>query len=89
MANAKIDSNGRQSMLGLLNTDGVTLINVKATPAGLLHVNEGTGGTNLGSAFADTDENGRTTMYALASDGSGTFVPLHVDSTGGLLINSN
>lgn len=89
MANAKIDENGRQSMIGVLNTDGKTITRVVANSAtNYLHVNDDVTGTNLSGNQASTDENGRTTMFALASDGSGTYIALNVDSTGALLTKS-
>jgi hypothetical protein len=87
--NALIDSNSRQSMLGVLDSDGVTLTRAKANPSNhALKIDDNTTGSDNGGATAAIDENGRQTMYAESSDGDGAFVALYVDSSGNLLVDS-
>lgn len=74
-------------MIGVLNTDGATVTRVKATPSThALDISDGTTGSDLGSARAARDENGETTL--MASDTNGTKIPLYVNSSGALLIQS-
>ena len=90
MANAPVDQNTQQAMIGVLNTDGKTITRVVASPTtSYLHVNDNTTGTNLADSNSYTDSNGRTTMFAVSSVDGKTLVALNVDSTGALLINSH
>ena len=92
MANAFLDENSRATLIGTLNTDGETPTQVQADPStnALLVDNHATGsdnGNNDGNAL--TDENGRPTLMALASDGSGEIVNVYVTSTGRLMVDSS
>lgn len=90
MANAQIDDNGRQAITALLNTNGTTIARVYANPTNHgLKINDASTGTDQGGDYANLDENGRPTLYALSSAGDGTFVALYTDSDGKLLIDSN
>lgn len=88
MSNAKIDENGRNTIIGLLNTNGSTITPVYANN-NKIQVNDGTTGSdNGGGSNAKIDENGRNTLSALSSDGSGAIINLYVDSSNKLLIKS-
>lgn len=90
--NAQKDENGRDSMIAILNSDGVSVTRVTANPTTRgLKVDDNTTGSDAGnnSGIAQIDENGVAVMYALSSAGDGSLVELYVDSAGKLLINSN
>lgn len=89
MANAKIDQNGKQTITGLLNTNGTTITNIQADPTThSMEVSDGTTGSDNGGNKAATDANGRPTLFAVSSVDGVTPVALYVDSTGHLLIQS-
>ena len=52
-------------------------------------VNNHTTGTAVAHEFAATDDNGRTTMFAVSSVDRTSLIALQADSTGALLINSH
>ncbi len=90
MSNAKLDDNGRQTITGLLNTDGTTITLVKAEP--ILHgvsVDDASTGSDNGGTNAHLDDNYRPTMFALSSAGDGALVALYVNSSGELLVDSH
>ena len=92
MANAFLDENSRPTLIGALDSDGATPTLVQADPTthGLIVDDADTGsdnGNNGGNAL--TDENGRSSLTALASDGSGEIVNVYVNSSGALLIDSS
>lgn len=87
MAQAKIDGNNIPTILGVLNTDGVTPTNPKINPSThILDVEDNTTGSDFGNDLADRDENSKTTM--IATDASGNIITLYVNSSGQLLIDS-
>lgn len=90
MSNAAIDANSQQSMTARLNTDGTTVVRLKASPTlHALEISDGTTGSDNGGTSAATDENDRPTLFAVSSTDGKTLVALYADSVGELLINSN
>lgn len=88
MTNAKIDENGRNAIIALLDTDGSTITPICANGHSLCIDDNTTGSDNGGGSNAKIDENGRNTLTALSSDGSGAIINLYVNSSNQLLINS-
>ena len=76
-------------MLGLLNTDGVTLVPICTSPTNRgLCVDDGTTGSDLGPDDAKRDENFRPSLMAVSSVDLKTPVALYTDNTNKLLIQS-
>lgn len=87
MAETKRDNNQVEVMMGVLNTDGVTPIRVKADPSShLLAVDDNTTGSDFGKDLAARDNSGVPVL--IATDGSNNIINLYVDSSGNLLIDS-
>lgn len=87
MAESKLDNNGIQTMIGVLNTDGVTPTRVTADPTShALDISDNTTGSDLGNDIVARDNSGQTTMAA--TDDNGSIINLYVDSSGNLLIDS-
>lgn len=83
------DQNNVSTIIGLLNTDGVTIQPINADPSNHgLKINDNTTGTDQGSHIA-RDENFVPVAFVKSSAGDGALVPLYVDSSNMLLINSN
>lgn len=90
MANASRDENNVPTMLGTLNTDGVTVVPVKANPTThALEIVDGNTGTNYGDGQASRDENFVPVLLAVSSVDGVTPVPVYVDVNGNLLVDSN
>jgi hypothetical protein len=89
MANASRDENDVPTVLGALNTDGVTPIPIKIddTTHGL-KINDGTTGSDFGLSVAQRDENHVTILLAASSSDGVTPVEVYADSSGNILINS-
>lgn len=89
MSNAALDSNGRQTLTALLNTNGttVTRVKIKASTHGL-QVSEGSSGSDNGGTKAGTDDNDRTSMFAVSNADGISPIALYVNSSGQLLIKS-
>lgn len=87
MAEAPRDQNHVPTMLGMLDTDGVTPIPVRATPSHLLRINREAGGSDNGPANAGRDQNHVPAMIAVSSDDGATPVVLYADSDGKLLVD--
>jgi len=88
MANAKRDENNATTIIGVLNTDGATIVPVEANVVThALSVDNDTTGSDNGPERALRDENSVTTLLAVSSVDGVTLVPLYVDSTGKLLID--
>lgn len=86
--NAERDDNNVPAILGVLNTDGATVMAVKANPTTKsLAVNNNTTGTDQGPDRALRDENFVPTMLAVSNADGTTLVPLYVDVDGKLLID--
>ena len=89
MINAKRDENSVPTMIGALNTDGVTITRIKATTGHLLMVEDDTTGSDHGTVNALRDENGVPCLMAVSSVDGVTPVALYVTSAGKLLVNTN
>ncbi len=89
MTNAKRDNNQITTIMGVLNTDGITPENVTIDPVtNILDVSDDVTGSSLGDGNAYRDNNINTTMMAVSSSDDSTPVSLYVDSSGNLLIDS-
>lgn len=87
MTDAKRDNNMVPIILGVLNTDGLTPTPPQIDPTThVLQVLDGTTGSDLGNDAAARDNNSVTTMTA--TDSNGTIIPLYVNSSGQLLIQT-
>jgi len=88
MANAKRDDNNVPSILGVLNSDGLTVEPVKINPANhALSVDNDITGSDNGPDRALRDENFVTTLLAVSDADGTTPISLYVDSNGKLLID--
>lgn len=89
MANAKIDENNVPTILGTLQSDGQTLINLKINPTnGAVKISDGTTGTASTRINAGRDENSKTAWIGVSSVDGFTPVPVAFDSDGNILIKS-
>lgn len=89
--NAKIDENGRPSIIGASNLNGTTIIQVQAsTTSHALSVNNGyigiDSGNNNGNAMLD--ENSKAVWVALSASANGSFVEVYTNSSNQVLIQS-
>ena len=85
--NAAIDTNSKQTILARLKTDGVTLTRITADPStGAMDTTLTTSGAVTPETFSGTDENGRTSWFAVSENDSTVLVALQCDSSGNLLI---
>lgn len=89
MANASFDQNRVPVMLGVLSTDGTTPTMVKADPAtNYILTEDNTTGSDLSADQAYRDGNLVPTMIAVSEVDGVTPVPLYVNASGELLIDS-
>lgn len=89
MANAKIDDNNVPTILGTLQSDGRTLINLKINPTnGAVKYDDGTTGTASTRTTAGRDENNKTAWIGVSSADNFTPVPVAFDSSGNILMKS-
>ncbi len=89
MANHLRDSNSVPTLAGLLSTDGSTITNVAIDPAThVLDTDDNTIGTDAGSDVG-RDGNYIPVSFALSEADGVTPVPLYVNASGELLIDSN
>ncbi len=89
MTQAKIDNNNIKTLIGQLNTDGVTPTLVKADPTThAISADDNTTGSDLSGDIAKRDDNREPTQLAVSNADGITPVPLYVDSDGKLLIQS-
>lgn len=91
MTNAIRDNNNIPALLGVLNTNGTTLVRVQANPSThTLIVDNASTGSDFGpTGRALRDENNVTTMCATSEIDGVTPVPIYVTSDGKLLMDSN
>lgn len=90
MANASRDNNNVPTLLGALNTDGITPTLVKASPTNHgLEVSDGTSGSDHGVAAAVRDQNNIPVLLAVSSADGITPVEVYADSSGNLLVDSS
>jgi hypothetical protein len=86
--NAARDDNNVPTILGVLNTDGATVMEIEANPTTKsLAVDNNTTGTDQGPDRALRDENFVPTLLAVSSVDGVTPIPLYVDADGKLLID--
>lgn len=89
MANASRDDNNIPTLLGVLNTDGVTPTKVQVNATlHALKISDNTTGTDHGTDSAVRDENFVPVLMAVSSADGITPVEVYADSSGMLLINS-
>lgn len=87
MAVAIKDNNGVPTLLGTLNTDGKTPINLVARASDhSMMITDGTTGSNNGNG--NRDNNMVPVAFAVSSSDGITPVALYVDSSGNLLVKS-
>jgi hypothetical protein len=88
--NALRDENFVSVKIGLLNSDGKTIVPLAVDPTNhSIGVSDGTTGTDFGPQNSVHDDNGVTTMIGVSSADFSTPVVVYVDSSGKLLINSH
>lgn len=89
MANASRDENSVETLLGILNTTGTSLVRVKVNSSThALKVSNGTSGSDHGPVNALRDENEVPSLMAVSSADGVTPVSVYTDSSGNLLIQS-
>lgn len=89
MANAAIDGNGVRTIIGTLQSDGVTLVRMKVNPANkAIKVLDAATGSNIASATAKRDDNDHPALMGVSSVDGVTLVPVAFDSSGNMLIQS-
>lgn len=90
MGNAKIDENGVRSLLGVLDTDGATLVPIKANATThRLRVRFGTSGSDLGPTNAPRDENDVPALMGVSEVDGKTPVVIYADADGRLLLDNS
>ena len=88
--NAKTDQNGKPTFMGTLQSDGVSTAPVYVNPTnGGIKYNDGTSGTASTRVSASIDDNGRYGGTGVSSADGVTIIPIAVDSSGNLLIQSS
>lgn len=89
MADAKRDQNNVPTLLGVLDSDGATVVRVKANPANnTLKVSDNTTGSDNGPSNALRDNNFIPTLLAVSSADGVTPVVVYADTNGNLLVDS-
>lgn len=87
MGNAAIDQNSKQTITARLKTNTLSIVRLVADPStGALGVTTDTTGASTPTEWAATDENGRTSLFAVSEDDPTQLVALQCDSDGNLLI---
>lgn len=90
MPNASRDQNNVPTLLATLNTDGATLVLVKADPTNHgLKIDDNTTGSDHGPTDALRDQNFVTALMGVSSADGVTPVSVYADSNGNLLVDSN
>jgi len=91
MTQARKDNNKVNTMLGTLNSDGVTPTLIKADPSThVLVITDNTTGTDQSSVKSAKRDDNYVPALLVASEADGiTPVQLYVNSSGQLLIDSN
>lgn len=89
MANAKRDENHVPTMTAILNTDGVTVVNIVANPTthALVFMPNGPDADN-GPVNAKKDDNFVSTLLGVSSADGVTPVPIYATSDGKLMITN-
>lgn len=87
--NAKTDENGKATILGTLQSDGITPIPIKINPVNkAVKVIDATTGTASVRVNASIDDNGRPVWLGVSSADMTTIIPVATDINGNLLIKS-
>jgi len=91
MSNAAKDQNGVSTLLGVLDTDGETLVRVKVNVSSnnSLQVDDNTTGSDNGPSISPRDDNFVPALIAVSSVDGVTPVVVYADTNGKLLIDSN
>ena len=91
MTNAQRDSNNVPTLIGVLNSDGNTIVRVKVNVSSnnSLKVDNASTGSDNGPTRALRDENMVPTLIAVSSVDGITPVAVYTDVNGNLLIDSN
>jgi len=90
MSNAERDQNSVTTLIAGLNTNGQTIIRVKANPTNnSLKGSMASTGSDHGPTNALRDENNVPTLMAVSSADGVTPVVVYADSNGNLLIDNN
>lgn len=90
MANASRDQNDVPTMLGVLDSDGDTLVRIKIEPVThAIKADDASTGTDRGPTIAPRDENFIPALLAVSSVDGVTPVVVYANSDGELLIDSN
>lgn len=90
MSNASRDQNFVPTLLGTLDSYGVTLVRVKANPTShILSIVDAATGSDNGPVNAKRDENFVSGLMAVSSADGVTPVSVYCDSSGNLLIDSS
>lgn len=85
--NAALDANSKQTATARLKNDGLTITRLTADPStGALYTTVTTAGAVTPKTFAATDENHRTSWFAVSENDGTTPIALQCDSTGALLV---
>lgn len=88
--NAKRDENNISTILGTLNSDGVTPIRIKINPAnGGMKVDDNTTGTYIPRTNDIRDENNVPALMGVSEADNKTPILVYANSSGELLIDSN
>lgn len=90
MTNARRDGNAVPTRIGVLNTDGATIMLLYVNPTtGALKIDNATTGTYPGGNIAKRDENSVATMTAVSEADQITPLKVLINSSNQLLIDSN
>lgn len=88
--NASRDENNVPTLLGALETNGLTPIRIKVDSVSHgLAVSDGSTGDDHGPDVAPRDENSVPVLMAVSADDGVTPVPIYATADGSLLIDSN
>jgi hypothetical protein len=86
---SKKDDNFVSTLTAVLNSNGVTIMNVGANPTThLLNVSDGTTGSDLGPTNALKDTNNVSTLLGTSYVDGFTPVSIYADINGNLLVDS-
>lgn len=87
--NAKKDGNRISTLLGALNTDGTTPVNIEVTVSlNALNVSNGLSGTDHGTTNAQRDQNRIPVLIGVSASDGITPCEVYSDSNGNLLVRS-
>jgi len=88
--NANRDENSRTTMIAILDSDKVSIKQVKANPVGQgLKINDSTNANPMSYINSPLDQNSVPCLSVLSSAGDGSIVVLQVNSSGELLVDSS